>query len=85
MDLKFFLNKFAKVDNIEGYTLKSLNALKDRYQDYMDSTEGMDPDFPMITFGGDRGKKIKGRKADSGEEEKRIEIGEKPQDPLGDD
>ncbi len=80
MDLKFFLNKFAKVDNIENYTLKSINALKDRYQDYMDSTEGMDPDFPMITFGGGKGKKVKGSNA-----AQREEIGEEPLgDPLTD-
>ena len=81
MDLKFFLNKFAKVDNIENYTLKTINALRDRYQDYMESTDGMDPDFPMITFGGGKGKKVQGSNLAA----QRDKIGEEPaNDPLTD-
>lgn len=65
MDLKFYLNKFIKIDGIEGYTLKSLRAIQERYEDYLEKTEGSDPDFPMMTFGGKagKGKKIKGRNA----------------------
>lgn len=68
MDLKFYLNKFVKVDNIEGYSLKALTEIKKLYEEYLDKTDGSDPDFPMITFGGEkgkRGKKVKGRNAAS--------------------
>lgn len=57
MDLKFYLNKFLKVDNIEGYTLKSLMELKKVYEDFKEKTEGLDPDFPGISFG-EKGTKI---------------------------
>ena len=50
MDLKFYLNKFLKVDNIEQYTLKELSELKKLYSDFIDKTEGLDPDFPGIKF-----------------------------------
>ena len=65
MDLKFYLNKFIKVDNIENYTLKALKELQVCYEDYLEKTEGSDPDFPMVTFGGKDGggKKVKGRNA----------------------
>ena len=70
MDLKFYLNKFIKVDGIENYTLKSLRELQKRYEDYLEKTEGSDPDFPMMTFGGKAGgKKVKGRNAASESEE----------------
>ena len=57
MDLKFYFNKFLKVDNIEGYTLHSLMELKKVYENFKEKTEGLDPDFPGITFG-DKGTKI---------------------------
>ena len=65
MDLKFYLNKFIKADNIEGYTLKSLKKLQECYEEYLEKTEGTDPDFPMMTFGGKNGggKKVKGQNA----------------------
>jgi hypothetical protein len=65
MDLKFYLNKFIKVDNIENYTLKALKEIQKCYEDYLEKTEGSDPDFPMVTFGGKDGggKKVKGRNA----------------------
>lgn len=63
MDLKFYLNKFAKVDNIENYTLKALKALQKVYTDYLEKTDGTDPDFPMMTLGGNKGKKVKGKNA----------------------
>ena len=65
MDLKFYLNKFIKVDNIEGYTLKAIRELQKCYENYLEKTEGSDPDFPMVTFGGPNGggKKIKGHNA----------------------
>ena len=59
MALKFYLNKFLKVDNIEKYTLSQLLALKDSYTDFIEGSEGYDPDFPMTTFG-EKGKKVGG-------------------------
>ncbi len=59
MDLKFYLNKFLKVDNIEGYTLKTLFQLRDVYDKFLESSKGVDPDFPTIDFGG-KGESIKG-------------------------
>ena len=68
MDLKFYLNKFVKVDGIEGYTLRCLKEIQKRYEDYLEKTEGSDPDFPMMTFGGGKGKKVQGRNAAEDEE-----------------
>lgn len=75
MDLKFYLNKFVKVDNIEGYTLKALKSLQSCYESYLEKTDGSDPDFPMISFGGKKGKgkKIKGRNAAADLEEQENE------------
>lgn len=75
MDLKFYLNKFIKVDNIEGYTLKALKEIQNCYEAYLEKTEGSDPDFPMVTFGGKNGmeKKVKGRNAAAIEEESLAE------------
>ena len=56
MELKFYLNKFLKVDNIEGYTLSSLYELKKVYDKFTDKTEGFDPDFPMVSVGDKKGK-----------------------------
>ncbi len=60
MDLKFYLNKFVKCDNIEGYTLKSLFKLKDIYSDFLENSGGIDPDFPEINFGEATGGKTVG-------------------------
>jgi len=51
MDLKFYLNKFVKADNIEGYTLSTLNQLRKIHDEFLDSSEGIDPDFPGLTLG----------------------------------
>lgn len=59
MELKFYLNKFLKADNIEGYTLKSLGILRKTYESFLESSEGTDPDFPMVDFGS-KGKKVQG-------------------------
>lgn len=56
MDLKFYLNKFAKIDNIEGYTLKNVMKMKDAYDRFLETAEGKDPDFPMFDIGGKNGK-----------------------------
>ena len=61
MSLKLYLNKFLKVDNIEGYGLSSIIALKESYEELLERTEGVDPDFPMIDFGQNKGVKIKGK------------------------
>lgn len=61
MELKFYLNKFCKVDNIENYTLNSLMTIREKYSEFLDSSEGYDPDFPMSNFGdGKKGKKVAG-------------------------
>lgn len=71
MDLKFYLNKILKVDNIENYTLKTLISLRTRYEEFLDKTEGVDPDFPMISYNS-KGTKIRGKNlaANLEEEEK---------------
>ena len=56
MELKFYLNKFLKVDNIENYTLSTLEELRKVYERFTDKTEGFDPDFPMMSVGGKEGK-----------------------------
>lgn len=62
MQLKLFLNKFLKVDNIEYYSFRAVKELKKSYDELLEKSEGMDPDFPMITVGDGKGeKKIKGR------------------------
>lgn len=60
MQLKFYLNKFLKVDNIEQYTLGALKELENTYEEFKEKTEGIDPDFPGITF------KTKGTKLNVG-------------------
>lgn len=57
-DLKFYLNKIVKIDNIEGYTLKLLYQLKSKYDKFLDDSEGIDPDFPGLNFRGNKGTKI---------------------------
>lgn len=52
MQLKLYLNKFLKVDNIENYTLKTLNELKEAYNKFLETSDGYDPDFPMSGLGG---------------------------------
>lgn len=83
MDLKFYLNKFAKIDNIENYTYSTVKSLEKAYSDYLDKSGGQDPDFPMITFGGhggEGGTKIKGRNAAQVQND--LSEGEQGQDPL---
>lgn len=60
MGLKFYLNKFLKADGIENYTLDTLLKLKEAYSDFLEDSDGGDPDFPLITFN-TKGKKIKGK------------------------
>ena len=50
MDLKFYLNKFLKVDNIEGYTIGALEELRKSYDRFIEKS-GFDPDFPMLSLG----------------------------------
>jgi hypothetical protein len=88
MGLKFYLNKFLKVTNIESYTLSTLWKLKEVYTDFLDKTEGYDPDFPLSNFG-NQGQKIGGtnihtleRKPEflSSDSEEEINFTEVPQD-----
>ena len=62
MGIKFYLNKYAKVDNIENYTLGSLKILQNEYTKFLEESNGVDPDFPMFNFGGKNNNqtKIKG-------------------------
>lgn len=62
MALKFYLNKFAKVDNIENYTLSTVKELQKEYSSFLENCDGVDPDFPMFDFGG-KGKKVNGKNA----------------------
>lgn len=62
MELKFYLNKIIKLDNIEYYTLPSLIKLREIYDDFLSKSNGFDPDFPSLSFGGEsNGEKIKGK------------------------
>lgn len=47
MSLKFYLNKILKCDNIENYSLRSLEELKKCYDEFIKKT-GSDPDFPGL-------------------------------------
>lgn len=55
MELKFYLNKFLKVDNIEHYSLAALTELRKVYEDFLETSSGTDPDFPLINFGDSKG------------------------------
>lgn len=57
MDLKFYLNKFVRAQEIEHYTLKTITDLKKCYDKFIEKTEGYDPDFPETDFSGGKGKK----------------------------
>lgn len=50
MQLKFSLNKFAKLDNIENYTLDIVYKLQEEYNNYLEKTKGIDVDFPEFEF-----------------------------------
>lgn len=55
MQLKLYLNKFLKVDNIEQYSLGALTLLRNAYDEFLKQSKGSDPDFPLINFGGNDG------------------------------
>ena len=72
MALKFYLNKYVKVDNIENYTVGTLKILQGEYAKFLEESGGVDPDFPMFSFGGKNGNKetkIKGKNKAALEEE----------------
>lgn len=73
MELKFYLNKFLKVDNIEFYDLKTLFKLRTTYDKFIETSGGTDPDFPLIDFG-DKGQKIQG--VNKVQAESKLESGE---------
>lgn len=52
MSLKFYLNKILKCDNIEHYSLRTLEELKSCYDDFIKKT-GSDPDFPTLPMNSD--------------------------------
>ena len=41
MQLKFYLNKFLKVDNIENYTLGAIKKLEDYYDEFKEKSDGI--------------------------------------------
>lgn len=83
MELKFYLNKFAKVSSIENYCLKDLKKIQKQYEEFLERSEGVDPDFPTVSFGdSSKGKKIKGKNKVQAESELEN-YGENPQDSLG--
>lgn len=73
MELKFYLNKFVGVDNIEGYALPTLYTLRQQYADFLEKTEGHDPAFPMSNFGNKNGgNKVSGKNIHSIEDDETI-------------
>ena len=50
------------MDNIEEYSLGTVLALNKEYTNFLESTEGLDPDFPGMDFSGN-GKKVSGTNA----------------------
>ena len=60
MGIKFYLNKFARLDNLEGYSLGTVLELNKEYNKFLEDSGGLDPDFPGIDFGG-QGKKVEGQ------------------------
>lgn len=80
MDLKFYLNKFLKVDHVEVYTLSSLLELRKRYEEFLENSKGIDPDFPSLNFGDTKkGEKVKGINPNFGK------LDGPPNDPFGGD
>lgn len=59
METKFYLNKIIKIDNIENYSLSALSEIRKCYDKFLEKSEGVDPDYPMMRFG-EGGKTIKG-------------------------
>jgi hypothetical protein len=59
MAQKFYLNKILKIDNIEYYSLESLNQIKKSYDKFLEDSGGTDPDFPTLNLGAE-GKRVKG-------------------------
>lgn len=51
MKIKFNLNKFAKLDNIDNYPLGLVYELNEIYDDYLRDSKGVDVDFPDFEFG----------------------------------
>lgn len=47
---KFYLEKYAKLHNIEQYTLNYINKMWDVYCDYIDKNKGKDIDYPDFTL-----------------------------------
>lgn len=73
MQLKLFLNKFLKIDNIEYYSMAVLGELRKTYEGFLETSNGTDPDFPMINFGEKGGEKY-------GKGNNRIFVGQREDD-----
>lgn len=50
------------MDNLEEYTLGTVLLLNKEYSDFLESSGGVDPDFPGMDFSGG-GKKVNGQNA----------------------
>lgn len=54
LNLKFYLNKFVKADNIEMYPISDVIKMWTNYQKWLEKNEGNDPDFPDKTMNFDK-------------------------------
>lgn len=54
LHLKLYLNKYAKYDNIDNYTLSSLREMESEYREYLKNNKGYDVSFPGLKFKIDR-------------------------------
>lgn len=50
MKIKFNLNKYCKLDNIENYSMDTIRTMQEVYEEYLKDTDGVDIDFPGFTF-----------------------------------
>lgn len=50
VQMKFYLNKFVKADNIEDYSFDYCNKLYERYHEFLKDNNGVDPDYPDTVF-----------------------------------
>lgn len=54
MKIKFNLNKYCKLDNIEKYSMDTIREMQKVYEEYLKDTDGVDIDFPGFKFNQNR-------------------------------
>ena len=59
MKIKLSLNKLARFDNIEYYSLSTVYQMMKTYEDYVKDNDGMDISFPGFFIGKDAQSKAK--------------------------